>query len=335
VRQPDGSRQSVDIRTLPFVRFEANETHSGHGLYGVNLGEGVNRVGPDERHPFIVRDLKVWDTHYALRPQVPCLLVENLDIHKAAYGVYHPNYDRHVYRNVRISQTNTEPFNRGHDDLSVQYGVLTVDGLTFDGCRSGGMPLIQISDDNPTGAAATHFRNLKAINWSDTSRAKALVNLGGGPRPQPKTEKGVPIYVHDYFGPGRHAQVVSTRSGEYKHDPESFRAESPLTGNESRVTEIGDVSFPQLLDPVDDLPPTTVITQVSRSNGAITVRGTTADNGVVKRVVVNGREAKPLAANFAEWQAELDAGEQTITTRAEDAAGNVEPRPHVVRVGER
>lgn len=335
VRQPDGTQRAVDIRTLPFVRFEGNEVHSGHGLYGVNLGEGVNRVGPDERHPFVVRDLKLWDIHYALRPQVPCLLVENLDIHKAAYGVYHPNYDRHVYRNVRISQTNTEPFNRGHDDLSVQYGVLAVDGLTFDGCRSGAMPLIQISDDNPTGTAATHFRNLKSINWTDTSRAKSLVNLGGGPRPQPKTEKGVPVYVHDYYGPGRHARVVSTRSREYKRDPESFHAESPLTGDESRADEVSDVSFPQLLDPVDDLPPTTVITQVSRSNGTLTVRGTTADNGIVRRVVVNGREAKPLAANFAEWQAELDSGELTVTARAEDAAGNVEPHPHVVRVSER
>ena len=27
VRQPDGSRREVDIRTLPFVRFEDNESH--------------------------------------------------------------------------------------------------------------------------------------------------------------------------------------------------------------------------------------------------------------------------------------------------------------------
>ena len=52
-------------------------------------------------------------------------------------------------------------------------------------------------------------------------------------------------------------------------------------------------------------------------------------------MVVNGREAKPLAANYAEWETQLDVGEPTITARAEDAAGNVEPRPHVVRVGER
>ena len=60
VMQPDGSRKKVDIRTLPLVRFDDNEVHSSIGLYGVNLGEGVNRVGPDTRHPFIIRDLKIW-----------------------------------------------------------------------------------------------------------------------------------------------------------------------------------------------------------------------------------------------------------------------------------
>src|SRR5207248_11510857 len=114
VLQPDGSRRRVDIRTLPFVRFDDNEAHSSVGLYGCNLGEGVDRVGPDTRHPFIVRNLKLWDVHYAFRPQVPSLLVENLHIHQAAYGVYHPNYDNHVYRNVYIGRTNAEPFNRGH-----------------------------------------------------------------------------------------------------------------------------------------------------------------------------------------------------------------------------
>ena len=58
VQQPDGDYKPVDIRTLPFVRFDDNEVHSNVGLYGVNLGEGVNRVGPDTRHPFIVRNLQ-------------------------------------------------------------------------------------------------------------------------------------------------------------------------------------------------------------------------------------------------------------------------------------
>jgi hypothetical protein len=334
VQQADGSFRPVDIRTLPFVRFEGNEAHSSVGLYGVNLGEGVNRVGPDARHPFIVRDLKIWDIHYAFRPQVPSLLAENVSIHKAAYGVYHPNYDHHVYRNLVISQTNTEPFNRGHDDLSVQYGPLVVDGLTFDGCRSGGMPLIQISDDNPTGAAVTHLRNVRTVNWKDSSKAKALVNLGGGPRPTPKTAQGVPVYLHDWFGPGRHAEVVSTRSPEFKSDPSRFRPEPPLTGDESRVAEVKGIAFPKVLDPIDDLPPTTVITQVSRSAaGEVVVRGTTADNGTVKRVLVNGREARALSANFAEWEVTLErptAGALRLQAHAEDAAGNVERRPHIV-----
>jgi hypothetical protein len=335
IRQPDGSRRQLDVRTLPFVRFEDNEAHSSRGLYGVNLGEGVNRVGPDARHPFVVRNLKVWDIHYAFRPQVPNLLVENLTIHKAAYGVYHPNYDNHTYRNVLISQTHTEPFNRGHDDLSVQYGMLTVDGLTFDGCRSGGMPLIQISDDNPTGAAVSHFRNVRVTNWTDTSRAKAIANLGGGPRPQPRTEKGVSVYFHDWFGPGRHAHVVSTRSPEYKRDPSAFRVEPQLTGDESRVAEVSGVSFPQVLDPVDDLPPATAITRVVRSGSTVTVKGVASDNGPLKRVVVNGKEARAVSANFAEWELTLEgvpAGAFEVAARAEDAAGNVEQTPAVVTV---
>jgi hypothetical protein len=332
VMQPDGSRRRVDIRTLPFVRFEDNESHC-EGLYSFNLGEGVNRIGPDTRHPFIVRNTKLWATHYAFRPQVPSLLVENMRIWRAAYGVYHPNYDNHVYRDLLIGQTETEPFNRGHDDLSVQYGSLAVDGLTFADIRSGDfMPLIQISDDNPSGSAISHFRNVKLINWTG-SKKRALVNLGGGPRPTPTTVKGVPIYVHDFFGPGRHARVVSTKTRELREDGYSYQEVPLLTGDESRAVEVRDIAFPRLLDPADDLPPTTVITHVAPLGaGKILVRGTTSDNGTVKRVAVNGHGARALTPNFAEWEIELSRampGELKVTAHAEDAAGNVEKLPHV------
>jgi hypothetical protein len=331
IRQADGTKKRIDVRTLPFVRFDDNEVHSSHGLYGVNMGEGVNRVGPDAKHPYVIRNLKIWDTHYGFRVQVPNLIVDGLHLDHVAYGVYHPNYDNHVYKNVYIGHTNTEPFNRGHDDDSVQYGVLTVDGLTFDGCRSGGMPLIQISDHNPTGNAVTHIRNLKVVNWSDSSKSKAIVNLGGGPRPEPKFEKGVPVYLHDYFGAGRHAMVVSTKSGEYKAAPESFRNEVPLTGNGSQVKEVKDIPFPELLTPVDDLPPTTVITRVIREGSKLTVRGIAADNGTITQVMVNGKPAKATAANFSEWEIVLEnAGE--VSAVATDAAGNVEKTPMKVAV---
>ncbi len=331
IAKPDGAKKPTDIRTLPFVRCEDNEAHCD-GRYGFNLGEGVDRVGPDSRHPFVLRNTKLWEVHYAFRPQSPCVLVDGLKIWRGDYGVYHPNYDHHVYRDWTLSDSNTEPFNRGHDDGSVQYGPLTVDGLSFDHVRSNGVPLIQISDDNPTGKGVSHFRNVQVAQRLDRNK-RALINLGGGPRPQPKTPQGVPIYVHDYFGPGRHAKVVSTRAKDLIGDGNSYRDEPPLTGDESRVAEVRDVEFPKLLDPVDDLPPITVITHVERSAaGSIRVRGTTSDNGTVKRVRVNGREAKALAANFSEWEITLEVGKgQELHAHAEDAAGNVEPRPHVVR----
>jgi hypothetical protein len=332
VQQPDGTMQTVDIRTLPFVRFEDNEVHSTRGLYGVNLGEGVNRVGPDAQHPFVLRNTKIWDVHYGFRPQAPSVLVETMQLHRIIYGVYHPNYDNHVYRNLSISESQAaEPFNRGHDDDSVQHGVLTVDGLTFDGVRSGGMPLIQISDDNSTGRAQSHFRHVRVVNWNDSSRQRALVNLGGGPRPQPKTAEGVPIYLHDWFGSGQHAEVVSTRSPEYRAQPEKYRAERDLTGDESRVAVVTSVIFPELLHPVDDLPPSTVVTHARRGQDKLVVKGTTTDNGEVVAVTVNGRPARSLQGRFAEWEVDLAPETGELSASATDAAGNIEPRPHVVK----
>jgi hypothetical protein len=333
VMQPDGTEKVTDIRTLPFVRFEDNEVHSNAGLYGINLGEGVNRIGPDAQHPFVMKNTKIWNVHYGFRPQVPSLLVENLSI-QSNYGIYHPNFDRHVYRNVSIRGTNTEPFNRGHDDHSEQHGIVTVDGLTFDNIRSGGMPLIQISDQNATGAAETHFRGVNVTNWKDGSKQKSIVNLGGGPRPQPKTEKGVPIVIHDHFGKGRHALVVSTRSPEFKANPDKFHREPPLTGDESAVMEVTDVEFPKMLDPVDDLPPATVITHVLRDGGKLVVRGTCSDNGEVKSVVVNGQPAKATGANFSEWEISLPPGDKgtKLAAHGSDAAGNVEKLQHTVVV---
>jgi hypothetical protein len=100
------------------------------------------------------------------------------------------------------------------------------------------------------------------------------------------------------------------------------------------VAEVADVEFPKLLDPVDDLPPTTVITHVRRAgDGRVTVRGTTADNGTVKRVLVNGTEAKALSPNFTEWEVTLEkapGGAFKLEAYAEDTAGNVEQNRHAL-----
>jgi hypothetical protein len=66
------------------------------------------------------------------------------------------------------------------------------------------------------------------------------------------------------------------------------------------------------------------------------VRGTTADNVTVARVLVNGQAARSTSENFSLWEITLDqqsgAGAK-IEAHAEDAAGNVELRPHVVVIG--
>ncbi|MCI0637968.1 MAG: G8 domain-containing protein [Gemmataceae bacterium] len=326
---PDSKREVVDIRTLPFIRFDDNEAHCD-GLYGFNLGEGVDRFGPDRKHPFIIRNMKIWEIHYAFRVQSPCVLVENMHIHNAAYGVYHPNYDHHVYRNLTISNVISEPFNRGHDDDSIQYGPLAIDGMTFTSMRNNYVPMIQISDNNPFNVAETHIRNLKVIEPKDNNK-RAIINLGGGPRPEPKTANCVPVYVHDYFGPGQHAKVISVKSRYLQSDGLDYKTKPPLTGDASRVAEVKGVEFPNLLDPVDDLPPGTVITLVKAAGqGKLLVRGTTMDNGTVKRVLVNGQEAKALEPNFAQWEATLDVqpGTVPIEAHAEDAAGNLERAVH-------
>jgi hypothetical protein len=218
VQQPDGSYRKVDVRTLPFVRFEDNEAHCQR-RHGFNLGGGVpfgkpnvDGVGPDRRHPFVIRNLKVWNVHWAIHPVAPSLLLDGLDVHDADYGVWRPVYNGHAYRSVRMA--------------------------------------------------------------------------------------GVPPQQHYAFVQGPPAEAKA-------------------------------------LDPVDDLPPTTVITHVTRvADGKVRVRGTTADNGTVKRVVVNGQLARPLAPNFAEWEATLEGrtGALTVTAHAEDQAGNVEKAKHVVTV---
>lgn len=333
VQDANGEAKPTDIRTLPFVRFEDNEAHCD-GLYGINLGEGVNRVGPDAKHPFVLRNTKIWEIHYAFRVQAPSVLVEGMQIYNSIYGVYHPNYDRHVYRNMTITQSpkhgDAEPFNRGHDDDSIQYGSLTVDGLTFSGHHNSSMPLIQITDHNPTGSAETHIRNVQVINRQDNNR-RALVNLGGGPRPNPKTPTSVPVILHDFYGSGRHARVVSAKSSEVRSEGNLYKSEPPLTGDESRVLEVRDVQFPQLLDPVDDLPPSTVITSVTRTSDGWLIRGSASDNGVIKQVTVNGATARAVRENFAEWEATISGHSmKEVVAFATDAANNSEKLIHTI-----
>lgn len=222
IQRPDGSRERVDIRTLPFVRFEDNEAHCMR-RHAFNLGGGapqgnneltVGGVGPDLHHPFVIRGLRVWNSHWAFHPVSPSVLVDGVDLSDSEYAVWRPVYQQHAYRNVKMNR----------------------------------------------------------------------------------------IAIHKEFMPSGKAPA--------------------------------EADFPRPLDPVDDLAPVTVITHAQwLSDNKLAVRGTTSDNGEVRKVLVNGQQARAQRSGFAEWEIVLEQPRRDVvklTAQAEDAAGNVEARPHVV-----
>jgi hypothetical protein len=190
------------------------------------------------------------------------------------------------------------------------------------------MPLIQMSANNVTGKAESHFRNVTVRDRTRPGRWP-LMNLGGGPRLKPSTPKGVPYFVHNHFGPGKHAKVVSTRAKDLLADGNKYAKETDLTGDESVAAEVRNVNFPELLHPIDDLPPATIITRIDEANGRLKIHGTTHDNGTIKTVTVNGQPVRIHSQQHgvADWTIELAKPSQ-LTAAATDTAGNTEKNPH-------
>ena len=89
-----GSVDQADIRTLPFIRFDANEAHSQ--LYGMNMGEGVGGIGPDQAHPFVIKKMKVWDSAWSVQPGAPSIVFDDIEIAYAKYGMFMPRHDPRI-----------------------------------------------------------------------------------------------------------------------------------------------------------------------------------------------------------------------------------------------
>jgi len=220
VEQPDGTRASVDIRTLPFIRFDDNEAHTMR-RHSLNIGGGapfgentVAGVGPDARHPFIVRNLKCWDVHWPIHPVSPSIWLDGCDFYNAEYGVWRPEYKDHFYRGLKFTNVPPEKY------------------YTF-------VP-----------------GNLKPNDTFPDDSARAY-----------------------------------------------------------------------------DLPPTSVITSVTRGKDMLIVRGTTSSNDTIKSVTVNGVAAESLAPNHTEWEVRLkDTKALKLEAIAEDAHGNVEKLPQVLKL---
>ena len=331
LRTPEGDVKDRDVRTVPFLRFEDNESHA-EGLYSFFFGDDpAGAVRGDRQHPFVARNLRAWSTHYALRPNVAFFLMEKLRVTDAAYGVYHPDYNAHVYRDLTITRVNAEPINRGHDDESIQHGSFTYDGLVLDKCP--GQPLIQLSCTAPVDGLSGHFRNLRVIPVNESNRT---VDLGVGPTlPENELKKGVAYYFHDSAGAGSGdvTRVVSVKFPDLMKDGRDYASVAGLTGPGVLAAEVDGVEFPQLLDPVDDLPPATMVTSVRRSGDKLVVRGVSQDNGTIVSVKVNDQPARLVSqhAGVADWEVELSASTDVRATATDDA-GNAEKMAHTVAV---
>ncbi|MEZ0264908.1 MAG: hypothetical protein ACAI43_09290, partial [Phycisphaerae bacterium] len=285
----------------------------------------------DVNHPFIARNLKVWEAHYVLRPQLQYFLMDGLTVHEAVYGVYHPDYDAHVYRNVRMSKVNSEPINRGLDDTDEQRGTFTYENVTFEDCRGGRDPLIQMALSSPRAGQAGHFKNVVVRN---SRSANNVVDLGGGPRNK-TPEHPVVYYFHDYPAAGQTTKVVHAADPAVSQAGAEFQPVKDFTGKSVRAAKVKSVGFPTLLTPVDDVPPATMIRSVTRTGDKLRVTGVTHDNGDLAQVTVNGQPASVVStsAGITDWQVEIAApADGKVTATSKDATGNLEQMPHVVPV---
>ena len=324
--QPDGSTARQDVRTVPFLRFEDNESH-GEGLFDFRFGdEEQGTVHGDREHPFIVRRLRAWESHYALRPNVSFFLLEDLQVTNAAYGIYHPDYDQHVYRDVRLENITDEPLNGGHDETALPCGNFTFDRVTLVKCVLERHPLVQLTAIGAKPGITGHFRDL---TLSDSQSAKGIIGFGGGPRTR-RTDNPVACFFHAIPKTSAVSAVVSVRLSEGARDPELPIVEG-WTGADARAHQVSNVTFPELLSPKDDLPPATLITRIEPVDDRWRISGVTHDNGDIAGIHVNDQEATILArhAGVVDWTITLEApADRLIVASAIDMNGNREQAPH-------
>jgi len=327
LREPDGTVATRDVRTVPLLRFEDNESH-GEGLYDFRFGDETDpAVKGDREHPFIVKGLRAWDSHYVVRPNVGYFLLDGLTAQNVAFGIYHPNYDAHVYRDVTLRSVKNEPLNGGHDEESLQRGDYSFERLTLIDCRLKNDPLVQLTGIATKPGLSGHFRGITTTNCE--SNSGGIVDFGGGPRTN-RTANAVAYYFHDSPKIGATTRVVSVKSKDLLKTA-NFQSVAGWTGNDALAAEVHGAAFPELVAPVDDLPPATLITRVVIDGGRRRVYGVTHDNGEIAAVSVNGAAAKIVAqqAGVADWIVTIDApADGRIVATGTDRAGNVERAPH-------
>jgi hypothetical protein len=262
---------------------------------------------------------------------VQFFLLEGFRAAASAYGIYHPDYDAHVYRDIELDGLTAEPLNGGHDEASLPYGRFTFDRLSLLNCRLNREALIQLTAIGPAAGISGHFRDVTIKN--SQSSVGGIVDFGGGPRTN-KVEPAVEYYFHGNPTPGTVTRVASIHTPAALQEGD-FREIADWTGPDARSALVKDVPFPELVVPMDDLPPATLITYIVPAGKRCLVSGVSHDNREVRSVVVNGLTAKITAqhAGVADWTVTLDTpADGRIRAHSTDGAGNIEQLPHKIQV---
>ena len=139
-------------------------------------------------------------------------------------------------------------------------------------------------------------------------------------------------YFHGYPTAGEMTKVISTKFPAAAGA--EFASVDKFTGKDVRAAKMKPMAFPQLLAPVDDLPPATVILSARKqADGKWIIRGLTQDNVHVAEVTVNGQHAEIVTqhAGVADWKITLATAKE-LSASACDSSGNAERNGHKIAV---
>ena len=105
-------------------------------------------MGPDQHHPFIIRRLKVWDSHWSFHAASPAVLVDGMDLHDGQYGIWRSVVSRHEYRNLKFG-------NFASSTLYFPMGTKDEEQIRLENGKPT-FPQITPVDDLPPATVITH-----------------------------------------------------------------------------------------------------------------------------------------------------------------------------------
>lgn len=118
IRQPDGSLEPRDTRTLPFIRFEDNEAHTmrffclnlrgiarpedGLNFYeqSVTLAEEAADAIPEPGKPFWIRNFKAWEANWSTHLGTAGVFVDGMDSFRCDVAIWRSIMDRSGFRRM-------------------------------------------------------------------------------------------------------------------------------------------------------------------------------------------------------------------------------------------